>query len=127
MSEQARDEYIASVDPRWAEMIVALDGAVMAAEPRLEKRIAYRLLMYTLGGDKSHWVCAIGPTKQALTLRFLWGIMLDDPRHLLRPGTSTLQTLDFPTAESIDPALVTGYVHDAVAKMPAFIARGRRA
>ena len=122
MTESIRDTYIAGVDPRWAPLVLELDRAVMAAQPGLSRRIAYGLLMYTLRGDIRHWVCAIGTTKKGANLKLLWGVLLSDPRHLLRPGTSHLMTLDFPTLASIDAQLVAGYVTEAVSKLDYFIA-----
>jgi hypothetical protein len=51
----------------------------------------------------------------AVCLRFLWGVLLDDPLGVLRPGTSTLMTWDMPRGSTIDTAAVAGYVRDAPA------------
>jgi hypothetical protein len=122
---RARDEYIATQDPSWAGAVRALDAAVMAGGPDLTSRISYRMLMYTLGTHKKHWVCAIGTTSRSIVVRFLYGVMLDDPHGRLRAGSSTLQSLDFATPGEVDAQLVTEYVAEAVAKFDAFLASQR--
>src|SRR4051794_17111835 len=51
----------------------------------------------------------------AVSLRFLWGVLLDDPLGVLLPGTSTLMTWDMPRGSTFDTAAVAGYVRDAPA------------
>jgi hypothetical protein len=58
-----------------------------------------------------------------VTVRFLWGVLLDDPRGILRGGTSTLMNLDLHSPDALDPAVVTDFVTQAVACYPAFAAR----
>ena len=41
-------------------------------------------------------------TRDAVNLRFLWGVLLDDSLGVLRPGTSTLMTWDFPRGADVD-------------------------
>ena len=72
--------------------------------------------------DWRHWVCALNATKSAVCLRFLWGVLLDDPLRVLRPGTSTLMTWDFPRGADVDTAAVASYVRDALAKRDHFLA-----
>jgi hypothetical protein len=84
------------------------------------------MLTYTLGGNYREWICAIGVTKHAVNLRFLYGVMLDDPHDVLRAGTSILKTLDVPTLDAVDAQLVTDYVKEAVAKYDAFKANARK-
>jgi len=97
-------------------MIVALDDAVRGANPELTPSIRYKILMYGLKGDYRNWVCALDITKKGPCLRFLYGNVLEDPQHRLRPGSTTMGTLDFKSIEEIDPVLVADYVKDAVAK-----------
>jgi hypothetical protein len=51
----------------------------------------------------------------AMCLRFPWGVLLDAPLGVLRPGTSTLMTRDMPRDKAIDTAAVAGYVREAPA------------
>lgn len=112
----ARDSYIAGIDPAFAPAVLLLDGAIMAACPGLDTRISYRMLTYALNGDFRHWLCAIDAHKKPFHLRFLYGVLLEDPRGLLRAGTSHLCNLDFASVEEIDARLVTDYVKDAVSR-----------
>lgn len=120
MTESIRDAYIATADPKWQPLLAALDRAIMAARPDLSRRVAYGLLMYTLGGDHRHWVVSIGAKGKAATLRFLWGALLSDPHKVLRAGTSHLESIDYPSLESVDAALIAEYLGEAVAKMDYF-------
>ena len=122
MPDSPLSTYLATVEPRWAPLVRALHEAVRTAAPELVVHIAYRMLMYTRGRDYRHWVCAIGPTKSAVCLRFLYGVLLDDPRGLLRPGASTLMTLDIPSLDALDVGLVGDYVRQAVAQLDTYIA-----
>jgi hypothetical protein len=128
MSDSARDSYIAAIDPVFAPAVIALDGAVMAVRDDFEARISYGILMYALYGDFRNWVCAIdcgkpGATKHTVRVRFLYGVLLKDPRRMLRPGSSTLSTIDFPSPEDIDTQLVSDYVAEAVSRFDEFKAQ----
>jgi hypothetical protein len=61
-------------------------------------------------------------TKSAECLRFLWGVLLDDPLGVLRPGTSTLMTWDMPRDADVDTAAVASYVRSALATRDHFLA-----
>lgn len=74
--------------------------------------------MYALGSDWRHWVCAIGTSSRHVNLRFLYGVLLDDPLHVLRPGSSVLMTWDFTPGETIDAEAVGSYVNKAVGRYP---------
>ncbi len=115
------EEYAATVDPEAAETLRALDAAVRRAAPELESAIKYRMPTYTLEGRWRHWVVALSVTKDAVNLRFLWGVLLDDPLGVLRPGTATLMTLDLPRGADVDADAVGRYVREALDKRDHFI------
>lgn len=119
------EEYLALYDEEAGRAFVALDDAIRRTAPHLDVAIKYRLLSYTVDGDWRHWVCAVNATKSAVCLRFLWGVLLDDPLRVLRPGTSTLMTWDIPRGSDIDPAAVGDYVRDALAKRDHFLAHDK--
>lgn len=124
MSESIADTYIKTVDPKFATAVAELDRAVMEACPDLEVKISCKMLMYGLNGDFRHWICAVGVTKKAATLRFLFGDMIHDTRGVLRTGTSsTLRTVDFPTADDVEFELVADYVTQSVAALDEFKAQ----
>lgn len=125
MGESARDAYIATLDPVFAPAVLALDAAIMAACEDFEARFSYGILLYGLGGDFRHWVVAIdcgkpGSPKRAVHVRFLYGVLLDDPQGVLRSGTSTLKTIDFASPDDIDAQLVGAFVSDAVPLLDEF-------
>ncbi len=123
MSDPARDDLIARVEKRFAPIAVEIDRAIRQAAPELESRISYGMLTYILGKDRRAWVCAIGTTKNAVCLRFLYGTYLSDPGKLLRPGTSTLSTIDYTLLAQVDAGVVAAYVREAVAHHAEFKAR----
>lgn len=129
MGSSARETYIDSIDRRFAPLVRELDRIVTTACPDLEPAIKYRILMYALAGDFRSWVCAIDARKNAVCLRFLFGALLDDPRGVLRPGTSSLKTIDYASLDQVDAGLVADYVAEAVARHDEFKAAwpGRRA
>jgi hypothetical protein len=117
MNASARDTYLEGVDPRLAPLVVELDRLVMAAAPGLVAAVKYRMLMYALRGDYRAWVCAVDAhPRNAVGLRFLFGALLDDPRGILRPGSSSLSTLDVASPDAIDAGTVAGFVREAVAR-----------
>lgn len=123
MTTSALETFLADVDARYAPIVREIDTAVRRASADFDIVIKWRILVYTFGRDYRHWVCAISVTKNAVNLRFLYGVMLDDPRSILRAGTSILKTLDVSSLDELDAQLVTDYVTEAVAKYDAFKAK----
>ena len=118
--------YLTTIEPRYIPIVQMLDQAVLQAFPDFDVAIKYQMLTYTIGADYRNWICAIGVTKKAVCLRFLYGTLLDDPRGVLRAGTSTLKTLDISLLEELDVSLVTAYVAEAVARYDAFKAEANQ-
>jgi len=113
----ARETYVLGIDARVAPLVLELDRLVMSSGPDLEPAIKYQMLMYALKGDFQSWVCAIDAhPRKAVGLRFLYGALLNDPGGVLRPGTSSLRTLDVASLAAIDAGLVAGFVREAVGR-----------
>ncbi len=119
------EQYLEIYDDEAGAVFVQLDAAIRAAAPELESAIRYRLLSYTVERDWRHWVCAVNATRSAVCLRFLWGVLLEDPRGVLRPGTSTLMTWDLPRGADVDAAAVGSYVRGALTRRDHFLAHDR--
>jgi len=124
MGSMAFDAYVAGIEPRTLPLVTALDAAVRAAGADLDVAIKYRLLMYALRADWRHWVCAIDARPGRVSLKFLYGVLLEDVRHVLRPGTSVLMSWDFAAGDEIESEAVTTYVREAVARYPEYRANG---
>ncbi len=123
MSDSTRDTFVQGVATEFVPVVLALDRAV-AAGADLDTRISYQMLTYAVAGDFRHWICAIGVSKKAVNLRFLFGSLLNDPAGRFRAGTSPiLRTLDFASVEEVDEQMVTDYVRDAVSHLDYFRAR----
>jgi hypothetical protein len=116
MTDDILTTYLATVDPRFPPLVRALHAAVREAAPELTVAVKYHMLMYAVGGDYRRWVCAIGVTKNAANLRFLYGVRLSDPARVLRAGTSHLMTWDIASEEALDAPAVQAYVREAVAR-----------
>jgi hypothetical protein len=116
------EQYLEVYDDEAGAVFVQLDAAIRSAAPELETAIKYRLLSYTVEHDWRHWVCAVNATRSAVCLRFLWGVLLDDPLGVLRPGTSTLMTWDLPRGADVDPDAVGRYVREALDQRERFLA-----
>jgi hypothetical protein len=121
----ALETYCAGIDPVARPLVVTLDGIIREAQPAFDVLIKYRILMYALHGDWRTWVCAIDASRKAVCLRFLYGVLLDDNRRVLRAGSSVLKTWDFAFDEVVDRAAVGAYVREAVARYPDYKANAR--
>src|SRR5207237_7919172 len=100
------ETYLAGVDAAAAPLVRTLDAAIRTAYPDFDVAIKYGILMYALRGDWRTWVCAIQATRKSVGLRFLYGVLLDDPGHVLRAGSSVLNTWVFAPPDGADPAAV---------------------
>src|SRR3981081_3120017 len=116
VNSSALETYLLGVDKSAAPLVIALDKVVRDANPKFDVAIKYKILMYGMHGDFRTWVCAIDANKKGVALRFLYGVLLDDPRRVLRAGTSVLKTWDFALDEVIDSKAVHAYVAEAVAR-----------
>lgn len=77
MTNDAAETYLAGVQPRAVAVVTALDEAIREAHPAFDVAIKYKVLMYGLGGDWRHRVCAIGETNKGFALRFLAGVLME--------------------------------------------------
>lgn len=116
MNGSALETYLAGIDPRGSRVVISLDEAIRSAHPDFDVAIKYRILMYALRGDWRTWVCAIDVTTKGVGLRFLYGVLLDDPLEVLRAGSSVLKTWDLGFEDDVDAAAVSAYVGEAVAR-----------
>jgi hypothetical protein len=109
------EEYLATIPDARAEPVVReLDRVIRKADPKLDVAIKYKILMYALAGDFRTWVCAINAGRRHVALNFLYGVMLDDPRHVLRAGSSVLMSWDIGFDDEVEEAAVAAYVAEAV-------------
>lgn len=117
MSSAVLEDYLATIpDPRAERVVRELDRVVRSAHPEFDLAIKYKILMFALAGDFRTWVCAINAGRRHVALNFLYGVMLDDPRHVLRAGSSVLMTLDIGFEEEVDAKAVGAFVAEAVAR-----------
>jgi hypothetical protein len=115
------EDYLTTIpDARAEPMVRELDRIIRSTHPRFDVDIKYKILMYGLDGDFHTWVCAINAGRRRVSLNFLYGVMLEDPRHVLRPGSSVLMSWDFDFDEAVDPAAVGAYVAEAVMLSPEY-------
>jgi hypothetical protein len=108
--------FLATVRPEVHDSVRALAAAVDAAGVDFDQRFTYKMLVYTLDARWHHWVVAISVGSTAVSLRFLHGQSLADPSGVLRPGSTTAAFIDYPDGATVDAALVTAYVQEAVAR-----------
>ena len=117
MGKAARNAYLETVDSRLAPIVMALDRAILAGRPDLDVAVKYRMLMYGVAADFRHWVCAIGASNDKVYLRFLYGVRLSAPAGTLRPGSTTMGTIDLTSSKDVDGQLVGELVNQAVARV----------
>ena len=115
MSTSVLEGYLKSLpDARAEPMVRELDRIIRKVHPSLDVGVKYKILMYALDGDFHTWVCAVNAGRKRVSLNFLYGVMLEDTRQVLRPGTSVLMSWDFDFDEAVDAAAVGAYVAEAV-------------
>ena len=117
---------LTGADAEAAPTLTDLDAAILAAAPGLVVAVKYRMVMYAQAGDWRHWVCAISANRGGSALRFLYGVLLPDPRGVLRPGSSTLMTWDFALGDPVDAGAVGEYVRHALAELDHFRADAKQ-
>jgi len=125
VNSPALQTYLAGIDPAAEPLVTALDEAIRTAHPEFDVAVKYKILMYALRGDWRTCVCTIDATRKGVCLRFLYGALLDDPRGVLRAGSSVLKTWGFAFADVVDPAAVGAYVSEAVARCGEYKANAR--
>lgn len=116
MTRTAIQTYLDGVGSAAEPTVLALDKAIRTAHPSFDIAVKYGILMYSIDADWRTWVCAVDATKKRVALRFLYGVLLDDPKGVLRKGSSVLMTWDFAFGERVDAKAVQSYVKEAVAK-----------
>ncbi len=102
--------------PAAAPLVRELHSVITRTAPELVAAVRYGILMYALPGERRFWVVALDAGKASVAIRFLYGVILDDPLAVLRKGSSVLMTWDIPYGTAVDQANVAAYVGDAVAK-----------
>lgn len=123
MSTAVLEEYLKTIpDPRAEPMVRELDRIIRKTQPAFDIAIKYKILMYALKGDFHTWVCAINSGRRRVSLNFLYGVLLDDPKKVLRAGTSVLMTWDIGFDQDLDTAGVAAYVAEAVRRNPEYLA-----
>jgi len=126
MGEDALGRFISEKRADAGPVAVALDAAIRGTAP-LDVAIKWRQLVYALGGDFHHWVCAVAVNNTRVTLNFHFGALLPDPERVFRAGTSTfMRMLDFESADDVDAALIARRVNDALGQPEFFKANWRR-
>jgi hypothetical protein len=117
MSNSVLEGYVTGIpDPRAERNVRELDRVIIGTHPDFDLAIKYRILMYALDGDFGTWVCAINAGRRHVALSFLYGVMLGDPRQVLRGGSSVLMSWDIGFDETVDGAAIGAYVAEAVAR-----------
>lgn len=92
MSSSVLEEYLKTIpDARAEPMVRELDRIIRKTQPEFDVAIKYKILMYALKGDLHTWVCAINAGRRRVSLNFLYGVLLDDPKKVLRAGSSVLR------------------------------------
>jgi hypothetical protein len=118
VSADPLEAYLASVRPDAQPAVRRLAQAIDATGVNFDRRFTYGAFVYTFEQRWHDWVVAISVTRKAVNLRFLYGQRMADPAGLMRPGSTTAGTIDYGSADDIDPELVTTYVQEAVSQHP---------
>jgi hypothetical protein len=118
MSDDIVRGFLRAAEPRFAEIVTALDVAIVSCEERLTPAVKWGHLTYGLDGDVHNWICAIAVTKKWVSLRFHFGGLMSDPDQVFRAGASKfLRSIDYVKAEEVDAGLVGRYVSEALSRL----------
>ncbi len=118
MPESPLQAYLPTVREDARDTVRVLVAAIEDAGVAFDCKVTYRMLVYTFEQRWHQWVVAVGVSKTAVNLRFLYATELADPAGILRIGTSTAGQADFRTPADVDAELVTAYVREAVEQHP---------
>ena len=118
MAESLLEAYLPTVREDAHDTVRALVAAIEYAGAAFDSKVTYGMMVYTFGQRWHQWVVAVGVSKAAVNLRFLYATEMTDPAGILRIGTSTAGQTDFETAMDVDAKLVTAYVREAVERHP---------
>jgi hypothetical protein len=125
-SKSVLETYVTGLAPDRESVTRRLDAVIRASHPGFDVAVKYGILMYALRGDWRHWVVAIDARpKSGVGLRFLYGVLMADPRHVLRGGSSVLMTWDFAPGADVETVAVGEYVEEAVRLYPDYRANDR--
>jgi hypothetical protein len=119
----ALEDYLAGLDPDLAPRVREVDAAIRRAHDGFDVAVKYRILMYAIAKDWRHWVVAVDARPKSVSVKFLFGVLLSDPRHVLRAGSSVLKSWDFKPEDAIDAEGIGTYVREAVERYPDYRAR----
>ena len=78
MSSPALATYLHGADPAAVPLLTSLDESLRTACADFDVAIKYGILFYGLHGDWRTWVCALQATKKGVSLKFLYGVLLDE-------------------------------------------------
>lgn len=105
------------------EQVRWLADRVRAADPRIAEAIKWRRLTFTVDDNWHHWLCAIGVSKQGLSLIFHKGALLDDPDNVLDGDGRYLRKMPLDVAVA-NPKAVAACVRQAIAHQTELLASG---
>jgi hypothetical protein len=99
---------------------------VLDAHPQLSERVRPGWHSVNYHDPAAGFVCAVFPLADRVQLVFERGAQLPDPDGLLGGSGRTVRTLEFSSATTVDPAVVTGFLDLAVEIGAALRSAGRR-
>lgn len=118
MAESPLEVYLPTVREDARDTVRALVTAVEDADIAFDCKVTYKMLVYTFQQRWHQWVVAVGVSKSAVNLRFLYATDLADPAGIIRMGSASAGQADFKTPAEVDAQVVTAYVREAVEKHP---------
>lgn len=87
--------------------------AVRGAGFGLDEAVKWGRLTFTRGGNWDHWVCAVASSAKGTRVVFHKGVLLADPRGLLRGSGAYVRALPADVALA-DPAALRELIADAL-------------
>lgn len=121
MLNQDIDIFIQNLDYNFIEVVNRLIELIDKTEFGFDIAMKWGKITFAKNGDFHHWICAIGVTKNCVTLYFHFGGLLEDPQRRLKSGTSKfLRKLEFRQLSDIHDDVIIRFIEQAFKKLDYF-------
>lgn len=104
------DAYLGKLDPGARALVAALRRVVLRASPGIEESLKWSMPVYSKNG----LVCWLHAARSHAAIGFYQGASLTDPKRLLEGEGKRLRHMKVRTSREIRPAVVAGWVRQAV-------------
>ncbi len=110
------EQGLPDLEPGWRPTVERLVEVILAELPDAQHERKWGRLTFTREGNWHHWICAISPTKKAVTLVIHKGALLADPRGVMEGEGRYSRAIAFRSPEQIDADVLAPILREAAAR-----------